>query len=199
MATNIIAGCVADNNEKYLLQALRLLQSWRWFAGDFASAEFIVAVVDRIDPYYQAQYERYAATVVAVPRFCKIHQPSNKLRFLELPQVNGKDAVLLLDCDTLVVREPMGLFTIADLTAKISDVPTVSACGFFRHIFLFWPAFTRGESTLHDPWRGDYTLFQFGGVSIFSGCHQNSCSRMDSTESGTSQSYPTFAESFQLL
>lgn len=123
---SIIIGCVADNSIKYLNQALRLLQSWRWFAGALAESEFHVCVVDDVVPEYRRQYESYGALVHVVPRFNAVHPPSNKLRFLELPFLANAERVILLDCDTVIVQEPLGLITTKDFAAKIADLPTVT-------------------------------------------------------------------------
>ena len=121
-----IIGCVADNSIKYLDQALRLLQSWRWFAGDLADSEFNVCVVDEVSPEYRKQYESYGARVHIVSPFSYTHPPSNKLRFLELPVFGNAERIVLLDCDTVIVQEPIDLFTKEDFSAKIADLPTVT-------------------------------------------------------------------------
>jgi hypothetical protein len=122
----LLVGCVADSTPKYLDQALRLLSSWRWFAGPYSSAEFHVCVVDRVDAFYRRQYEERGARVHLAPRFTDRHPTSNKLRFFELDEVQSADRVLLLDCDTIVVQPPGRLFRGDGLTAKIVDVATVS-------------------------------------------------------------------------
>jgi hypothetical protein len=122
----LLVGCVADSTPKYLDQALRLLSSWRWFAGPYSSAEFVVCVIDRVDSSYRRRYEELGARVRLAPRFADRHPTSNKLRFLELDEVRSADRVLMLDCDTIVVQPPGGLFQGAGLTAKIVDVATVS-------------------------------------------------------------------------
>ncbi len=118
-------GCVADSRSPFLEQALRLLQSWRWFAGAYADAPFYVCVVDGVTDEWRQRYERLGAVVHIVPRFRDRHSTSNKLRFLEIPEAQLADRVLLLDCDTIVVQSPERLFTGEGLTAKIADVATV--------------------------------------------------------------------------
>jgi SAM-dependent methyltransferase len=130
----LVVGCVADNSNKYLSQALRLLQSWRWFAGALADSEFHICVVDNVPPAYQEQYESYGGHVHIVPRFSEAHPPSNKLRFLELPCLSHAERVVLLDCDTLIVQEPLDLISQADFIAKIADFPTVTP-EVFRTLF----------------------------------------------------------------
>lgn len=121
----LAVGCVAEPTAKYLDQAERLLQSWRWFAGRYAKAEFHVCVVGGVAARESARYERYGAHVRCVSRFSDRHAASNKLRFLELPEVADADRVVLLDCDTIVVQEPSELFDGGPLIAKMADVATV--------------------------------------------------------------------------
>lgn len=118
-------GCVADATPKYLDQALRLLQSWRWFAGRYAQADFHVCIVGGARSDARARYARYGAQVHGVAPFDSRHPPSNKLRFLELAATLDAERVLLLDCDTIVVQEPDALFEGEALIAKIADVATV--------------------------------------------------------------------------
>lgn len=131
---SIVIGCVADNSIKYLDQALRLLQSWRWFGGALALADFHVCVIDDVDARYRKKYEQYGATVHFVPSFDMRNPTANKLRFLELSVAQDAYRVLLLDCDTIVVQEPVGLLQDEDFLAKIVDAPTVTP-GIFAAIF----------------------------------------------------------------
>lgn len=131
---NLALGCVAENTPKYLGQAVRLVQSVRWFGGCLNEAKLYVCVVDNIRQDFREELERYGATITIVPRFSAKHPQSNKLRFLELSDLAIHDRVLLLDCDTIVVRDPTsGLFQ-ADFSAKTADVPTVPL-DTFRRIF----------------------------------------------------------------
>lgn len=136
-ARRLAVGCVADSSAKYLDQALRLLQSWRWFAGEMAAADFYVCVVEAVPPEYRDAYEALDAHVRIVQRFSAAHPPSNKLRFLELPELAGADRVVLLDCDTLVVQPPLRLFSTADLAAKMADFATVPQAVFARLFAAF--------------------------------------------------------------
>jgi len=125
-------GCVAENTPKYLEQALRLVQSVRWFGGALNEAQFYVCVVDDVSLHYRMELERYGVTICVVSRFSTKHPQSNKLRFLELPDIVHYDHVLLLDCDTIVVRDPSSYLFHPGLAAKIADVPTVAMDTFHR-------------------------------------------------------------------
>lgn len=131
---SLALGCVAENTPKYLGQALRLVQSIRWFGGALNEAELYVCVVDDISPDYRKELESYGAMIRIVPRFSAKHPQSNKLRFLELPDLARNNQVLLLDCDTIVVRDPLPHLFHSDFTAKIADVSTVPL-DIFRRLF----------------------------------------------------------------
>ena len=133
----IVVGCVAENCPKYLDQALRLLQSWRWFAGELSDSEFHVCVVDDVSSEYRKRYENYGAQVDIVPRFSKAHPQSNKLRFLELPIFSDANRIILLDCDIVVVQEPLELISETDFVGKIADLPTVTA-EIFQSLFSLY-------------------------------------------------------------
>lgn len=124
-AGRVAIGCVADNNPKYLSQALRLLLSLRWFGGSMAGANFFVCVVDKICPAFALEFERLGAFVRTVSRFSPLHPHSNKLRLLEVPEVGYYDTFLLLDCDTLIVQDPWQYLNGRVFEAKIADLPTV--------------------------------------------------------------------------
>jgi hypothetical protein len=165
--TRTIAGCVAENNAKYLGQALRLVQSWRWFAGSLADCPFTVCVVGDKLVSQRDEFEKYGAHMVNVDRFSPLHAPSNKLRFLELPEVANADRVVLLDCDTVVVREPLGLLSAADFAAKPADVPTVSH-ETFEQLFAFFGLKIPQQSARCSV-RGEPTIPYFNaGVLSFS-------------------------------
>ena len=164
---SLTVGCVADCTPKYLDQALRLLQSWRWFAGSMAAADFHLCVVDEIDNSYRALYEEYGAKVHVVPRVSNRHPPSNKLRLLELPEAGESDRVLLLDCDTIVVGEPTGLISDADFLAKIADQLTTTPDVFESVFAAFGISLPAADQRCTA--RGESTIPYFnGGVLAFS-------------------------------
>jgi 2-polyprenyl-3-methyl-5-hydroxy-6-metoxy-1,4-benzoquinol methylase len=163
----LVVGCVAENTPKYLGQALRLVQSIRWFGAEINQAELYVCVVDDIREDFRDELERYGAKVRIVSRFSTKHPQSNKLRFLELPELAEFDRVLLLDCDTIVVRDPSTHLRDGEFTAKIVDVPTVPLDTFRRLFTAFELAMP--EATQKCTVRGDLTIPYFNaGVLAFS-------------------------------
>ena len=121
----VIFGCTADNNPKYLTQAVRLVQSLRWFGGRLADAPVLVCAVDQIEPDYRRRLEQLGAWVRIVPRVSTRHGHSNKLRLLEMPDLRPFDTIVLLDCDTLLVQDPQPWLDGCHFQAKMADLPTV--------------------------------------------------------------------------
>lgn len=135
--SRVVIGCVAENEPKYLSQALRLVQSIRWFGGTLNDADIIVCVVEEIDPCYRDEFAKYSAAVKIVSRFSTKHTQSNKLRFLELKEIRAYDHIALFDCDTIVVQDPDIYFIKDGLQAKIADSPTVPHA-IFEKLFAFF-------------------------------------------------------------
>jgi hypothetical protein len=140
---DVVLGCVADNTPKYLSQALRLVQSVRWFGGPMADAAFIVGIVDAVDAAFRDAFERHGATVRIVRRFHRANPFPNKLRLLELPELDAFGTTVLLDCDTIVVRDVLPLLTPGVLQARMAGYPTVSTRTFrrlFAHFKMAMPS-----------------------------------------------------------
>jgi hypothetical protein len=141
-AGRILIGCVADNNPKFLAQALRLVQSIRWMGGQAAGANIMVCLIDEADPYYAKEFGRWGAFVRIVPRFSYFHGPANKLRLFDVPELFAYDTVVLLDCDTIVAQDPLPYLAGSALQGKIVDDATVPHEIFdklFRHFGLSLP------------------------------------------------------------
>jgi acetyltransferase-like isoleucine patch superfamily enzyme len=134
---DIVFGCVADNKPKYFSQALRLVQSWNWFGGGAERSDFIVCAVNKIDPFYKKQFDKYGAKVRVVQPYNKKHPFSNKLRFLQLEEVKNYKLSVLLDCDTIFVQDPAPYLSMDKFQAKIADKPTVPH-ELFQKVFNFF-------------------------------------------------------------
>jgi len=122
---SLLIGCVAENTPKYLAQALRLVQSVRWFGGSIADADVLVCVVGTLDSATIERFSHYGATLRTVERFDARCPVTNKLRFVEQPEARGYSGVLMLDCDTIVVQDFSPLLTGSLFSAKIADGPTM--------------------------------------------------------------------------
>ncbi len=123
--SRIVLGCVADNKPVYLYQALRLLQSVRWFGGSCADCDFILCVVDSVDPLYRRRFRKLGARVRVVQRYSEVSPATNKLRFWQLPELASYPRAVCLDCDTIVVRDPLPPLQGPGLHARIVGLPTV--------------------------------------------------------------------------
>lgn len=127
----LLIGCVTENNTRYRSQALRLVQSIRWFGGSLNTADVIVCVVEQADPQFVAKVEEWGASVRIVKRFSKRHPHSNKLRFFEIPEIDDYDVVMLLDCDTIIVQDPTKYIDGKHLQAEMAMGESVP-----HHVFL---------------------------------------------------------------
>lgn len=164
----LAVGCVADSSPKFLDQALRLLRSWRWYAGPHADAQFHVCVVEDVSPPYRHAFEQHGAQVHVVNRFMDRHPTSNKLRFFDLADAKQADRVLLLDCDTIVVQNPERLFSGDGLTAKIADVATVSLELFERLFSRFGMPMPRADQRCTVSGDAMIPYFNTGVISLSS-------------------------------
>jgi SAM-dependent methyltransferase len=102
-----------------------------------AGADVIVCIVDNVDSEYRNEFEKLGASVRIVSRFSPVHPQSNKLRFLELPEIAAYDTVMLLDCDTIVVQDPSVYIDGQSLQARMAGYPTVPY-EIFRELFSFF-------------------------------------------------------------
>lgn len=153
-ARDAALGCVAENTPKYLAQALRLVQSVRWFGGTLSEAAFFVCVIDTIDRAFREAFERCGATVRLVQRFHPANPFPNKLRLLELPELTSFGTIVLLDCDTIMVQDVAPLLTPDVLQARMAGYPTVSTKTFrrlFAHFKMAMPCEDFRCSVTGDP------------------------------------------------
>jgi len=123
---NVLFGCVADNNPKYLSQVPRLVQSLRWFGGKLADAEVRVCFVENIESSVGEKLTRLGASLHIVDRFSHKFPYTNKIQFFKNFDGSLYDRIVLLDCDTLIVDDPSEYVFREGLQAKIADMPTVS-------------------------------------------------------------------------
>jgi hypothetical protein len=141
-ARELLIGCVAENDPKSLGQAIRLIQSIRWFGGGMADATVMVCVVGGIGAELRRILESYGAEIRIVAPLDARDPTANRLRFFEQAAGSEPAMLLLLDCDTLVVRDPLPLMRRGSLQAQIAPVPTVTHGAFervFRHFGLDLP------------------------------------------------------------
>jgi hypothetical protein len=131
-AETIVVGCVAENDPGFLAQARRLALSLCWFGGPLAGARMLVCVVEGISARDRRALEEAGAEVRIVGRFDARNGPANKLQFFPEALAVGARGLLLLDCDMVVVRDPLPLLAGGCLQAKVADVPSVTHDAFQR-------------------------------------------------------------------
>jgi len=142
-AGEVVVGCVTENSSKYLGQALRLVQSIRWFGGALADARVVVAAVERLDLRARRELERYGADVRLVPRVHRGNPSSNRLWIFDELRRCDEAHFLVLDCDTIVVRDPLPHLRRDVFHSKIAPFSTVTDEVFvrlFAHFGLPMPA-----------------------------------------------------------
>jgi hypothetical protein len=122
---NVVFTCVTEPTKKYLDQSARLLMSLRWFGGTLANARFVLGTTGPIPEEAARLFSRYGAQVVLVERYADEHGPSNKVSLLKSPALAGQDVVVLIDCDTIVVRDPAPWLNVPGIAAKLADVHSV--------------------------------------------------------------------------
>jgi hypothetical protein len=146
---DLVIGCVTEPVAKYLQQAARLLLSLRWFGGKIANAPFILCTTGELSTGTEAFFAKYGAQIILIDRFSEDHGPSNKLRFFELGLLDEYEHILLLDCDTIIVRDPSQFLETTGLSLKIADVPTVTTEE-LRELFLAFSLTIPAEKFEHD-------------------------------------------------
>ena len=142
-ARDFLVGCVAENDPRSLGQALRLVQSIRWFGGELASARVMVCVSGELDRSFRQAFESYGAEVRIVAPFLQRNRIADKLQFFPEAWETGREMLLLLDCDTVVVQDPLPWMRRGSFQARIAPLPTVTPEVFervFRHYGLTLPA-----------------------------------------------------------
>jgi Sulfotransferase family len=147
-------GCVAEATPPFYSQVLRLVQSIRWFGGTLADASVFACFVDEVDPVWRAQLESLGAHVRVVQPFNPLNRFSNKVRFLELPELSRYETAVLLDCDMALVQDPAPYLAQPALQLMIADLPTVPSARLAQlcaHFGLATPALSYRTTCSQEP------------------------------------------------
>jgi len=119
----------------------------------------VVGAVESIDARARRALEAYGADIRIVPRFEPSNGSANRLQlFAELRDATERN-FLMLDCDTIVVRDPLPLLKRDVFLAKIAPLPTVTHEVFerlFAHFGLKLP-----ERTYSTGYTGTPTIPYF--------------------------------------
>jgi glycosyltransferase involved in cell wall biosynthesis len=163
---HLLMGCVTEDAPRSLAQTLRLVRSIRWFGGRTAAARILVCAVETIRPEARAVLEALGAEVRIVPRFDARSPFANKLQFFAEAETTGASSYLLLDCDTLLVGDPLPLLPGSVFSAAIADVPSVTHDVFvrlFAHFGLPLPPRRHVTTLLPEP---TIAYFNSGVISV---------------------------------
>ena len=134
---SVVFGCVAEPTSHFYDQVLRLVRSIRWFGGLLAGADVFVCFVGEPDTVRRTELEGLGVQVRTVQPFNPLNRYSNKVRFLELPELVQYEIAVLLDCDMVLVQDPSQYLVQPTLQLMIADMPTVPSerlvwlCGHF--------------------------------------------------------------------
>jgi hypothetical protein len=109
-----------------LAQAIRLLRSIRWFGGDFAQVRVVVCGVGELEPDARATLESLGAKIRTVTRFHPANPTGNRHQLIAALLDEPEEMMLLLDCDTILTRDPLPHLNADAFQAKVAPTPTVS-------------------------------------------------------------------------
>lgn len=123
---SLVVGLLAENTPRMLAQAFRLLRSIRWFGGEMSGVRTLVCIVGTLDPRVRQELEALGAEVRSVTRFHPANPTANRHQLIAALLDTAEEMVLALDCDTIVVRDPLPYLDGETLRAKVAPTATVS-------------------------------------------------------------------------
>ncbi|WP_264739376.1 methyltransferase domain-containing protein [Cytobacillus firmus] len=162
----LMIGCVTENNSKYQRQTLNLVQSIRWFGGDISRADIYVCIVEKADDDFLKELKKFGVFVRIVKRFNQNHPQSNKLRFFELPEIDFYDTIMFLDCDTIIVQDPLRYIDGKSFQAEIAAGATVPH-EVFKDLFNYYDLKIPDRSYTTTLSRASTIWYCNAGVLIF--------------------------------
>lgn len=144
-ASDVAIGLLTEDTPRMLAQAVRLLRSIRWFGGGLGRARIVVCAVGSLAGDAREALEGLGAETRIVSRFHPANPTGNRHELLAELLDAPQRVLFLLDCDTIVVRDPLPFLNGDAFQAKIAPTPTVSDEVFdrlFAHFKLPKPART---------------------------------------------------------
>lgn len=163
-------SCVTENRPDWLPRVHNLVFSLRTFGGSLAQSPVIVNVVNGAPESFAAPLRALGADVRTVERFDPRTPYANKLRMLEMDDVDC-DLVVALDCDVLIVGDLAPHLDRTHVAAKPADIDRLTDDewqGLFAAFGISAPERTVIESTTG---RLMYPYFN-SGVLIFPTQHR---------------------------
>lgn len=125
-SAGVVAGFLTENTPRMLTQATRLLRSIRWFGGELANARVVVFGVGELETCARKTLEQLGAEIRVVSRFHPENPAANRLQMLTELLDAPEPVLFLLDCDTIVVQDPLAFLDADVFQGKIAPTPTVN-------------------------------------------------------------------------
>ena len=126
MTPSVLFACVAENRPRFATLVENLAISLRSFGGDHRDAPLVALFVDAVDDAFRARLERLDVGVEVVPRVAGVKPLANKLNMLDLADTHSFDVLALLDCDTIVVSDPIPFADPEHIRIKPADTDTLT-------------------------------------------------------------------------
>lgn len=130
--SQVAVSCVTENSPRMLAQALRLVRSIRWFGGELSQSRVLVCAVGGMENGARRELEALGAEIRIITRFHPANPTANRLQTFAQMQDGTEALWLMLDCDTIVVQDPLPFLSGDAFQAKIAPVPTVTETVFAR-------------------------------------------------------------------
>jgi hypothetical protein len=141
-SADVVVGLLTENTPRMLTQATRLLRSIRWFGGELAHARIVACSVGELESCARKTLEQLGAEIRVVSRFHPANPTANRLQLIAELLDAPERVLFVLDCDTIVVQDPLPLLDADVFQGKIAPTPTVSDDVFerlFAHFQLPMP------------------------------------------------------------
>jgi hypothetical protein len=135
--TDVVVGLLTENTTRMLSQTTRLLRSIRWFGGKLAESRIVVCTVGRLGAESERELCELGAEVRVVSRFHPANPTANRHQLIAELLDAPESLLFLLDCDTIIARDPLPFLDGVNFQAKIAPTPTVNDAVFER-LFSFF-------------------------------------------------------------
>ena len=164
--SQVVVGLLTENTPRMLAQAVRLLRSIRWFGGELAKARVVVYAVGALERETRIALEALGAETRIVSRFHPANPTGNRHQLLASLLDAPEEVLFLLDCDTIVVRDPLPFLCADAFQGKIAPTPTVTD-GVFDRLFAHF-ALEKPPRSYVTGWSGTPIVPYFNaGVLVF--------------------------------
>jgi hypothetical protein len=129
---DVVVGILTENTASMLVQAIRLVRSIRWFGGELAGVRIVACGVGELEAGARATLESLGVEIRTVTRFHPANPTGNRHQLLAELLDAPEEVLFLLDCDTIVVRDPLPYLRNDAFQAKVVPTVTVTDAVFDR-------------------------------------------------------------------